>query len=164
MAQQTAYNNWLRDDIGFADDARVTHVRGLGLDSWTDLAEYEDDDVKILCNGARKETPAFPINAIIEKRLKLACYGAQIYEDITRPIDRSALTINRLKQLDKHKTLLKNHNDPEGDIPKVSKSYSIDKTLDALPTVLRSRIGCRGVACPPSAGAGAADTAQGPSL
>ena len=146
MAQQLAFNNWLRDDIGFADDARVTHVRGLGLDTWSDLAEYEDEDVKILCNGARKETPAFPINAIIEKRLKLACYGAQIYEDIARPIDRGALTINRLKQLDKHRTLLKNHNDPEGDIPKVTKTYSIDKTLDALPTVLRSRIGCRGVA------------------
>ena len=103
MAQQLAFNNWLRDDIGFADDARVTHVRGLGLDTWSDLAEYEDEDVKILCNGARKETPAFPINAIIEKRLKLACYGAQIYEDIARPIDRGALTINRLKQLDKHR-------------------------------------------------------------
>jgi hypothetical protein len=40
MAQQLAFNNWLRDDIGFADDARVTHVRrGLGLDTWSDLAE-----------------------------------------------------------------------------------------------------------------------------
>ena len=41
---------------------------------------------------------------------------------------------------------MKDHKDPSEGIPKVSKTYSIEKALDTLPTFLRSKIGVRGVA------------------
>ena len=142
----TAFTTYLRNTIGFDTNARANAIRDLGINNFASLTEYEEEDVKILCNGARKGDPAMQINAILEKRLKLACYGARIYEIIGRDINAQSLSINRLKDFDRHKALIKNHKDPKDEIPKVSKSYSIDKALDALPNILRARIGVRGIA------------------
>jgi hypothetical protein len=140
------YRTYLRNTIGFGTNDRVTTIGAHGLDNFDTMAELEDDDVKTLFNAARKQTPPMLVSAIIEKRIKLACYGARTYTIIGRDVDGTSLSLRRLKQLELHKKIIEEHKDPSEGIPKVSKTYSIDKALDTLPTFLRSKIGVRGVA------------------
>lgn len=141
-----AYRTYLRTTIGFGTNPNVTTIGTHGLDSFDTMAELEDDDVKTLFNAARKATPPMLVSAIIEKRTKLACYGAKLYTTIGRDVNGTSLSLRRLKQLELHKKIVKEHKDPSEGIPKVSKTYSIDKALDTLPNYLRSKIGVRGVA------------------
>ena len=65
---------------------------------------------------------------------------------ISRQVNASTLNLYRLKELEVHKKVVKEHKDPVSDITKVSKTYGIDKALDTLPNFLRSKFGVRGVA------------------
>ena len=145
MAAQISFNTWMRDDIGFADNARVAHMAGLGMTDFNSLLEFEDSDIKTLCSSARKEVPPFPITVIIEKRLKLACFGAKEYEKVGRLVDRDALSVARLRRFKTHKDSIDNHVESINEVPKVSKTYTIEKALDNLPTILRDKLGSRGV-------------------
>lgn len=141
------YNNYLRNIIGLGTLLRADVVKTHGLDAFTTLCEFEDDDIKTMMNGIRKDPDSpIPISALIEKRVKLACYGAQLFTMIGRPVNGQILSLRRLKQIDIHRHITKEHKDPKDEMTKVSRSYSIDKALDELPTYLRSIIGVRGVA------------------
>lgn len=139
------FNTYMRQTIGIGAQARVDVVKDNGLDSFAAFRNFEDDDVKTLATAVRKDNNV-PINAIIEKKMKLACYGARTYAMISRPVDSDSLSSSRLRELEIHKKVVKDHKDPVSDITKVSKSYSIDKALDTLPNFLRSKFGVRGVA------------------
>ena len=117
---QASFNGWIKEDIGLNTNVRVNHMRRLGLSNWDDLSQFEENDIKILCGAARKEQPPFPVNVLVEKRLKIACYGAKIYESIGRQVDRSSLSINRMKDLMRHKEIVENHEDDTAEVPKVS--------------------------------------------
>ena len=147
MAAVLTFNQFLNSTIGLNDAEKVLKYIENGLDDFGSMAELDDDDIKIMMNGIRKdpEDPT-PINAIMEKRTKIACYGAKMYTLIGRPITAEALSLTRIKTIDIHKHIVKEQKDPKEDIPKVSRSYTIDKALDAFPTYLRSIIGVRGVA------------------
>jgi len=141
------YVNFLRNTIGLDTVARAAVLRDHGLDSYAVLNEFKDDDIKIMMQGIRKDpNTQVPISALVEKRVKLACYGAEIYTLINRTVTGTSLSIRRLKQFDIHKHIIKEHKDPSSDVSKVSKTNSIGKALDGLPTYLRSKIGVRGVA------------------
>ena len=65
---------------------------------------------------------------------------------ISRTVDASSLNTSRLREIEEHKKIVKDHKDPTDDIAKVTKTHSIDKALDTLPNFLRSKLGVRGVA------------------
>lgn len=65
---------------------------------------------------------------------------------IGRVVTPASLSVDRLKQLELHKRIVDDHKDPTDDNPKVTKSFPIDKALDTLPNILRSRLGVRDVA------------------
>ena len=141
-----SFNNYLKTTIGLRTDDRVKAIKDHGLEAYDALSELEDDDIKILVSAARRSTPPMIISALIEKRAKLACYGAKLYVMIGRPVTGDSLKVNRLKQIELHKSISEDHRDPSEVVPKVTKTYTIDKALDTLPNYLRSKIGVRGVA------------------
>ena len=165
-AAAATIRNFLADVIGI-NDGPVGNihqirdkVRDEGLDQITDLVEFDDEDVKILCASVRKPGGSIPdandatrtiphpghsIAAICEKRLRLACYGAKLYELIGRPIEAESLSRDRLCQFEKHQQTIENHDDPEN-MPEILKSFGIMKALDMFPMHLRERIGARSVA------------------
>lgn len=165
-AAAATIRNFLADVIGI-NDGPVGNihqirdkVRDEGLDQITDLVEFDDEDVKILCASVRKPggsiqdpndatrtipDPGHSIAAICEKRLRLACYGARLYDLIGRPIAADSLSRARLRQFEKHQQTIENHEDPEN-MPEISKSFGIMKALDMFPMHLRERIGARKVA------------------
>ena len=165
-AAQAAMRNFLGGIIGIADSTganihdRRDAVRNEGMQTIDDLAEFEEEDVKILCASVRKPggTIADPndatrqipnlghsIPAIAEKRLKLACYGARIYRLLGRAITADGLNRDRLKLFEQHQATVKDHQEPEN-LPPVSKTFGIMKALDVLPNYLRERIGNRKIA------------------
>ena len=140
---QATYNSWLREDIGFNSNVRVTHVRGLGLDNFERLLDFDREDIKTLCNAARKEAPPFQISVVIEKYLKNAVFAAKIYRMIGRTLTREAFTVPRLRKFQALYDSLKSHKDTTSDVTKISKTFKIDKALDSFPTLLRDRLGIR---------------------
>ena len=167
MAATAAHmRTFLREVIGIDDTpppdtgARRDAVRGEGLETITDLADFDEDDVKILCASVRKPggtvqdpddntrmipNPGFSVPAIAEKRLKLACYGARLYRMLDRPISSDSLNRTRLREFEQHQLTISEHEDFEA-IPTISKTFGIMKALDMVPTHLRERIGTRKVA------------------
>ena len=147
MAGTVAFNAYIRDVIGLNTNARVTCLRDQGLTEFDLLDEFDDDDVKTIIKSARTDSAnPITISALIEKRIRMACYGAKIYTLVGRTVTADSLSINRLKALALHKDVVEEHKDPSDDVPKVSKTFHISKALDMLPNYLRSRIGIRGVA------------------
>ena len=165
-ANAAQMRTYLRDIIGIADSpapdlaARREAVREEGLETITDLADFDEEDIKILCASVRKPggtigdpndntrripNPGFSIPAIAEKRLKLACYGARIYRMLGRPITSDSLNRTRLREFEQHQLTITEHEDPES-IPVISKQFGIMKALDMVPIHLRERIGTRKVA------------------
>ena len=165
-AAAATIRNYLADVIGIADGPPGNlnlvrdKVRQEGLDNIGDLIEFDDEDVKILCASIRKPggtiqdpndaartipDPGHSIAAISEKRLRIACYGAKIYDMINRPIEASSLSRARLRQFEKHIQTIENHEDPEN-LPEISKNFGIMKALDSIPVHLRERIGVRKIA------------------
>ena len=157
---------YLRDVIGISDspvgdvDAIRDAVRNEGLDSITDLAEFEVDDIKVVCSSVRKPggtvddpvnpglripNPGHSIPAIAEKRLKVAAYGAAIYNMLGRPITGSSLSRIRLREFERHQKTIDEHEDPES-MPPISKTNGIMKAMDVVPVNLRERIGTKKVA------------------
>ena len=85
------------------------------------------------------------IPAICEQRLTMAAYGSSIYESVLRPIDPASLNRATLREFKAHRTMVENHTNPEL-LPEISKSYSIMKYLDQLPTYLSDVLGVSKVA------------------
>ena len=135
----------MRNIIGLASQTRVDTVKRYGLDDFATFNEFEDDYVQTLAQAVRKGDQ-MQMNAIIEKRMKLACYGARLYTMINRDVDKDSLNLRRLKEIENHKKVVREHNDPTDIITRVSKTFSIDKALDILPNSLRCKFGVRGVA------------------
>lgn len=147
MAATVAFNAYLRDVIGLNTNDRVTRLRDQGLTEFDLLDEFDDDDVRTIIKSARTDSAnPITISALIEKRIRTACYGAKIYTLVGRTVTGDSLSINRLKALALHKSVVEDHKDPSDDVPKVSKTFHISKALDMLPNYLRSCIGVRGVA------------------
>ena len=165
-AEAATMRTFLREVIGIGDSpppnpgARREAVRQEGLEAITDLADFNEEDVKVLCASVRKPggtvvdpndnnrtipDPGFNIPAIAEKRLKLACYGARIYRMLGRPITLDSLSRVRLREFEQHQLTIDEHEDPES-IPSISKTFGIMKALDMVPNHLRERIGTRKVA------------------
>lgn len=163
MAQLAAMRTYLRDTIGVTDTpgpnpaARRIAIQEEGLSVIGDLLEFDDSGIKTLCASVRKPggmitdpndanrhivNPGFHIPAICEKRLKWAAYGAKIYHMIGRTFDYDSLNRNRLKALERHSTLMCEHEDPEK-LPVVTKTFGIVKAMDLLPSHLRDRLGAR---------------------
>ena len=141
-----SFDNYLKNVIGLRTAERVRTIREHGMENFDTLAELEADDVKGLIHAARRADSRLIISALIEKRCKLACYGARIYTMIDRRVTAASLSLSRLKEFEDHRKIVEGHKDPTDEIPKVSKSYGIDKALDMLPNYLRTKIGVRGVA------------------
>ena len=141
-----SFVTFLKNTIGLRTNDKVARVREHGLESYDTLAELEADEVKTLIHAARRADPPIVISAIVEKRCKLACYGSRIYTMIRRTPSQDLLSTDRLKQFELHKRIIDDHKEPNDDVPKVTKSFPIDKALDTLPNILRSRLGVRNVA------------------
>ena len=171
MVTVAAMRTYLRTVIGLGNDPqglkRENAIIAEGLDNLADIFELtEDDGIKILCVSVCKSAgtmaqpgwvapvpnpnndvaPQVPrvgqvIPAICEQRLTMAAYGSSIYESISRPIDLPSLNRTRLREFNTHRTMVENHNDPES-LPEISKSYSIMKYLDQLPTYLSDYTWC----------------------
>ena len=143
----TTLRVYLRDTIGLSTNNRADELITHGLTNYATLEEYDDDDVKTLVKGVRTNT-ANPliISALIEKRVRLMCYGARMYSMIGRDVNANSLSLRRLRELELHKAIVEDHKDPSDEIPKVTKTFSISKALDILPNFLRSKLGVRGVA------------------
>ena len=131
-----AYNTYLRSTINLTTNPRLNAIRDGGLDSFNSMSDFEDEDVKTLVSGVRKNaTNPISVNAIMEKKLKVACFGARLYTMISRTVDSSSLNTRRLREIEDHKKIVKDHKDPTDDIAKVTKTHSIDKALDTLPNL-----------------------------
>ena len=147
-----------------------------GLDEVSVLAElYEDDGdlITTLCQNVRKPAgtiddptwaapgevaegdpipiapqvpkPGLAISAICEQRLVLGAYAASIYAKTGRPLDTAILNRQRLKEFKAHKSAVDNHQEPDS-LPDISKSFTVIKFLDQLPTYLRDVLGVSGIA------------------
>lgn len=136
----------MKNVIGLRTDKRVRTIREHGMENFDTLAELEADDVKGLIHAPRCVDSSLIISALIEKRCKLACYGARVYTMIDRRVTTASLSLRRLKEFEDHRKIVEGHKDPTDEIPKVTKSYGIDKALDMLPNYFCTKIGVRGVA------------------
>ena len=165
-----ATRTYLRVVIGLGNNAegtlRANAIIAEGLDNLEDLHELADDDgVKMLCANVRKpagtmaqpgwvppnpnpnnlQAPQVPrtgqtIPAMCEQRLALAAYAAKIYHHIGRTVNSNTMTRTRLACFKSHKAMIDNHNEPES-LPEISKTFTIMKYLDQLPTHLRAMLG-----------------------
>ena len=152
---------YLRTTIGLGMDAaglgRANAIIDEGLETMTDLAEFDQDTMKTLCSSVRKpggtitdpndpnrviSNPGMNIPSLCENRLCMAAYGAGIYQIVGRiPIMPNSLNRNRLRQLKLHRDMIENHSDPEA-LPELSKTFGIMKFVDQFPAYLRE---CKGV-------------------
>ena len=142
-----AFKNFLVNVIGFASDAQATRVRTTGLDSFATLSEYDKDDVVSLCRTLRKDsTNPMVIGPIVEKRLIQAASLSKHYDLMTRTLNATNLSKNRLSTYGKHMDMLeelKKKKNPE--LEKVGQKYSVTKFLEDFPLYLKTQIGVRGV-------------------
>ena len=116
----------------------------------------DEDGVKTICNNVRKPAgtqdqpgwiapapnpnnitapqvprPGHSVPSLCEQRLKIAAYGAKIYEQIGREVTPIALNRIRLREFKNHQEMIANHSDPDP-LPDLSKSFTIQKFLDQL--------------------------------
>ena len=175
MVTVNATRTYLRTVIGLGNDAegyeRANAVIEEGLDDLSEIGELaEGDGIKTLCSSVRKPAGTMPqpgwvapdpnpnqltaprvarigkvIPVICEQRLTLAAYGADIYTSIGRTVEPALLSRSRLREFKMHRATVENHNDPES-LPEISKSYTIMKFLDQLPTYLQQVLGVSKVA------------------
>ena len=80
--------------------------------------------------------PSKSIPTICEQRLMLVAYGTKVYTSISRPIPTANLSRSRLKELKQHKSLVENHEEPDS-LETISKTFTVMKFLDQLPTYLQ---------------------------
>ena len=89
--------------------------------------------------------PGLSIPVLCEQRLTLAMYGAYVYNSIGRTVETHILNRARLNKFKKHRATVDNHDDPET-LPDISKSFTVMKFLDQLPTYLCDLMGVSKVA------------------
>ena len=162
---EAAMRTYLRDVIGIADPVQRREViQAEGLNTVSDFADFDKEDIETLCSSVRKPggvipnpnagvagqpatipNPGHSIPAICEKRLILAAFTARIYKSIGRPINQTTLNRGRLKQFEAHRLLIEEHDDPEK-LPVVSKTMGIVKAMDMVPSNLQERLGITKVA------------------
>ena len=70
----------------------------------------------------------------------MACYAANYYKIVGRPVDAISMTWDRIRHFKELKTIIKNHSDPE-DPPEISKKISIMKAIELIEEHLRSVLG-----------------------
>ena len=170
MAAVQATRAYLRTIIGLGANAegtaRANAIIEEGLSDLEDLYELADDNgVKTLCANVRKpagtiaqpgwiapnpnpnnvQAPRIPrpgqtIPAMCEQRLALAAYAAKIYNSLGREVNATALSRRQLMSFKSHKDMVENHNEPES-LPDISKTFTVMKFLDQLPTHLREMLG-----------------------
>ena len=160
-AAKADLRNYLRTTIGLGLDAagleRANAIINEGLESITDLNEFDQDTMKTLCSSVRKpggtitdpndptrviSSPGMNIPSLCENRLCMAAYGAGIYQIMGRvPILPDSLNRIRLRQFNLHRDMIENHAAPEA-LPELSKTFGIMKIIDQFPAYLRE---CKGV-------------------
>ena len=175
MVTVPATRAYLRVTIGLGNDAegkeRANAIIEEGLDDLSEIGELADDDgIKTLCSSVRKPAGTMPqpgwqepdpnpnqltaprvarigkdIPVICKQRLTLAAYGAAIYQSIGREVEPGNCNRVRLREFKLHKATVDNHNDPDP-LPEISKSYTVMKFLDQLPTYLQQVLGVKKVA------------------
>ena len=174
MAALQATRAYLRTVIGLGANAegtaRANAIIDEGLNDLEDLYELADDDgVKTLCANIGKPAgtvpqpgwrapvpnpnnlrapqvprPGHTIPAMCEQRLALAAYAAKIYNSVGRTVNGNILSRRRLMSFKSHKEMVENHNEPES-LPDISKTFTVMKYLDQLPTHLREMLGVANV-------------------
>ena len=171
MADLAALRTYLRDVIGLGATTTIGTERANaiieeGLESISDLVDLSHEDgVKTLCHNVRKPAGSVPqpdwiepdpnpqnlrapmiarsgqsIPSICEQRLTIAAYGAKIYRSIGRQITTASLNRERLREFQRHYEMIKNHTEPDS-LPELSKTFTVQKYLDQLPTYLREMLG-----------------------
>ena len=160
MAATVSLRAYLRGVIGLGNDAegleRADAIIAEGINAAEDLADlYDNKGVKILCSNVRKPGGTIPdpthvgagaapripqpgksIPTICENRLNLAAYGSKLYSSINRDVDTINLNRARLRHFKQHMDMVENHEEPEQLAP-ISKSFTVIKFLDQLPTYIR---------------------------
>ena len=164
MATEATMRTYLRDVIGINDPVdRRRAIQSNGLLIITDFADFDKDDIETLCSSVRKPggtienphaadagqpdvipNPGHQIPAICEKRLVSAAYTSRIYKMIDRDVTPQSLSRIRLKKYEAHRALVEQHEDPEK-LPVASRTFSIMKALDLVPSHLRERLGVQNV-------------------
>lgn len=170
-ADLAALRTYLRDAIGLGSTnevglARTNAIIDEGLESIADFVDLSHEKgVKTLCNNVRKPSGLIPqpnwvepdpnpqnlqapmvpragqsIPTICEQRMIVAAYGAKIYSSIGRTITTASLNRDRLREFQRHREMIENHREPES-LPELSKSFTVQKFLDQLPTYLREMLG-----------------------
>ena len=160
MAATVALRTYLRQVIGLGmdleglerADATIDEV----VDTPADLAElYDNKGIKTLCSNVRKPGGTIPdpghvgagpapriprpgrsIPTACENRLNMAAYGAMIYSSISRDVDTINLNRARLRHFKRHLDMVENHKEPD-ELAAISKSFTVVKFLDQLPTYIR---------------------------
>ena len=89
--------------------------------------------------------PGMSLSAVCEQRLHLAAYGARIYNQVGRTITPQSLNRARLRAFREHQIMIETHKDAKS-LPELSKSFTIMKFLDQLPTYLANILGAKKVA------------------
>ena len=164
MAAVVLIRQFLMNVIGFPDDVSANKVIEQGINSFSALHEFDDNDIKVMCNALRKggglindpnhagagpilriANPGMVVTAIQEKRLTMSIFGARIYNMIGRPIDASSLSLPRLNEFRILKEVLGKHEDEKTSLPEVTRNFGIVKALDAFASMLQQKIGIRGV-------------------
>ena len=175
-AEIAALRTYLRNVIGLGATTQIGADRANaiieeGLSSISDLVDLSHENgVKTLCANVRKPSGLIPqdgwqapdpnpqnlqapmvprtghsIPTMCEQRLKIAAYGAKLYNSIGRNITTESLNRDRLREFQRHHEMVENHTEPDS-LPELSKSFTVQKFLDQLPTYLREMMGVNNVA------------------
>ena len=160
MTTVAALRTYLRNVIGLGSNPegleRANAIIDEGVRAPEDLADlYDNKGVKVLCANVRKPggtiddpahtgagpAPQIPkpgkqIPTICEGRLNLAAYGAKLYDSTGRDVDTANLNRARLRHFKAHMAMVTNHKEPE-DLAPISKSFTVVKFLDQLPTYIK---------------------------
>ena len=165
MTQIVATRSYLKDVVFLGANQAGTDLSNAiiaeGIDDPANFFELaEDYSVKTLCQNSRKPagTETHPdciapnpnpqnltsprvarsghdISAICEKILNIAAYGANIFTSVGRQFNTASLSRSRLREFKRHNLMVDKHNDPEY-LPELSKTFTIMKILDQMPTHL----------------------------
>ena len=170
MDQIIATRSYLKDVIGLGANQVGTDCANTiiaeGLDDPANLVELSKyDGVKTLCQNVRRPAGTEPqpgwitpnpnprnltaprvtrsgkdIPTICKQRLNIAAYGANIFTSVGRQVTAASLSRSRLREFNRHKQTVVNHNGTEP-LTELSKKLTILKLLDQMPTNLREMLG-----------------------
>ena len=102
-----AFKAFLLNTIGFANDAEAVRVRATGLDLFATLAEYNKEDVQsLVCTLKKDNTNPMTIGPIVKKRLIPLASLSKFYTWMTRTVNSTSLSKNRLSDHGDYMNLL----------------------------------------------------------